>query len=374
MALSLLRSPSRNQRVGLLHGHSTLRAMLDSLQANVFAADLNLELVYMNRAAEKTARSIEAAIRSSFGVSISEMLGGSIHRFHKDPAHVEAILSNPANFPRTARFSFGGVVLDTNINGIFDDNGVVYGYIVSWDDVTQQEAIAATARKVALDLAGAAVSLTDVGNDLGTVSVQLTTETATVAAASEEMVASIQEISRNTAQAASAAQGVSDSIERGGAQMDQLEQSSAAISEVVHLIQDIAAQTNLLALNATIEAARAGEAGKGFSVVAAEVKALAEATTDATGRISSIVKAIQGDSSLVSEMIREVGDSVKVISEQQQSIAASIEEQSATAQEITRSTVTASASAQQTAAVIDRLQAASALMSDQATELQSLND
>ena len=77
------------------------------------------------------------------------------------------------------------------------------------------------------------------------------------------------------------------------ASLDALAAQAHKTGEVVDLVQSIAAQTNLLALNATIEAARAGEAGQGFAVVAQEVKSLAAQTTQATGRISEFVAAIQ---------------------------------------------------------------------------------
>lgn len=78
-----------------------------------------------------------------------------------------------------------------------------------------------------------------------------------------------------------------------------LDHKSKEITQLVHVIKEIAGQTNLLALNASIEAARAGEAGRGFSVVAEEIRKLAEQVGSSVVNISSIVKGIQEESNAV---------------------------------------------------------------------------
>ena len=75
--------------------------------------------------------------------------------------------------------------------------------------------------------------------------------------------------------------------------MSNLSERSKQIAEIVNVIGEISNQTNLLALNASIEAARAGEHGKGFSVVAEEVRKLAENTKTSTEDIANLTKKIE---------------------------------------------------------------------------------
>ena len=112
--------------------------MLDELQSNVMVADMDLNLVFTNRKAFQTFRALEKEIRSEFHISAHEILGASIHRFHRNPARIEAILRDPSAFPRKASFTFGGVTLETRIHRVAHPGDGAFCFIVAWEDVTER--------------------------------------------------------------------------------------------------------------------------------------------------------------------------------------------------------------------------------------------
>src|SRR5262249_32083945 len=96
-----------------------------------------------NERAHATLRGLADEVRKAFGVEVDQIVGGSIHRFHKNPASVERILRNPAALPHRADFTFGSVTLQTRINGIYGPKQEVLGYGVNWEDVPERRRIEA---------------------------------------------------------------------------------------------------------------------------------------------------------------------------------------------------------------------------------------
>jgi methyl-accepting chemotaxis protein len=157
-----------------------------------------------------------------------------------------------------------------------------------------------------------------------------------VAAATEEITSSVNEIGRQVHESNRIASTAVGQAQKTDASIAKLSLAAGRINDVVKLISEVAAQTNLLALNATIEAARAGEAGRGFAVVASEVKALATQTAKATAEIDMQVADMQSATEETIAEIRKISSTITLISEVSSAIAAAVEQQGAATQEIAR--------------------------------------
>jgi methyl-accepting chemotaxis protein len=157
-----------------------------------------------------------------------------------------------------------------------------------------------------------------------------------VATATEELSASVDEIGRRVRDSNRIAEAAVLQAQQTDGRIGKLSRAAQEIGDVVKLITAIAEQTNLLALNATIEAARAGDAGRGFAVVASEVKSLASQTAKATDEISSHILGMQGATQESVAAIKEIGGTIGQISNIASSIAGAVEQQSAATQEIAR--------------------------------------
>ncbi len=204
------------------------------------------------------------------------------------------------------------------------------------------EVLDTTSKSVA-DLQSTAQNLTRISSTAQDLSVaaaagsnEASSNVQTVASATEELTASIKEISRQIAASSENANRTAELASASEVRVRELSEVADRIGDVVKLINSIASQTNLLALNATIEAARAGDAGKGFAVVANEVKTLASQTAKATEEIGAQVTAIQEKTGGVVTAMSDIGVAVRAISEMTATVASAVEEQTAATQEIGR--------------------------------------
>ncbi|MBD9544776.1 MCP four helix bundle domain-containing protein [Ensifer sp. ENS04] len=220
-------------------------------------------------------------------------------------------------------------------------------------------------------------------NDLSKRTEQQAASVEEAAAALEEITTTVSDASRRAGEAGRlveqtryCAEQSADVVRRAITAMGEIEHSSAAIVNIIGVIDDIAFQTNLLALNAGVEAARAGEAGKGFAVVAQEVRELAQRSAVAAKEINALINSsgehVRNGVSLVSETgkaLEEIVAQVKNVSANVSAIVEATTEQAAGLKEVNAAVNTIDQGTQQNAAMVEESSAASNSLAREAETL-----
>ncbi|MCH8952744.1 MAG: HAMP domain-containing protein [Proteobacteria bacterium] len=203
------------------------------------------------------------------------------------------------------------------------------------------------------------------------------------AATMEEMAATVKSNAESAAKANTLAAETARRAERGQdvvmettTAMNRIKDSAHKISEIIAVIDGIAFQTNLLALNAAVEAARAGDAGRGFAVVAAEVRTLAQRSSQAAKDITGLI----GDSTshvaegvklteTAGEALRDIVEGIVAVAKTVDDISAASREQSAGVDEISQTVNHLDSMTQQNAALADESAATARTLARQAGKL-----
>jgi methyl-accepting chemotaxis protein len=208
------------------------------------------------------------------------------------------------------------------------------------------------------------------------------------ASSMEEMTSAVKQTSENSTHANELAVSASKQAAQGGevvsravTAMDEINQASNKIADIIGVIDEIAFQTNLLALNAAVEAARAGEQGRGFAVVAGEVRNLAQRSAGAAKEIKDLIRdsveKVNAGTNLVNESgktLEDIVSSVKRVTDMIEEISVAAQEQSSGIEQVNSAIAQMDEMTQQNAALVEEATAAGEAMAEQSRGMMNLMD
>ena len=306
---------------GRRQAEETLRGqvgLLDLASDCIMIRDVDERIIYWNQGAERL-----------YGWKKEQVLGQVVHTFLKTefPRSKEEILET---FLRKGRWE--GELIHTVADGRRitvlsrwtlerDEDGRAKAYLEINTDITRRKQLEKERTRYLESVNDAVARLASTSTEILASTQQQATGAQEQASAVAQTVTTVEEVAQTASQAAQRAKGVGEAVQRTAeiGQMgkkavddaiaaleklkDQMEataenilmlaEQAQAIGEIIATVNDIAEQTNLLALNAAIEASRAGEYGRGFTVLAGEVKALANQSKKATTQVRQILGEIQ---------------------------------------------------------------------------------
>jgi methyl-accepting chemotaxis protein len=193
-----------------------------------------------------------------------------------------------------------------------------------------------------------------------------------ISSSMEEMTSSIHHNTDNSTQTEKIAKMSASDAKEGGRAVNETVVAMKSIAAKISIIEEIARQTNLLALNAAIEAARAGEHGKGFSVVASEVRKLAERSQAAAGEINTLSTRSVQVAETAGEMLDKMVPDIQKTSELVQEISVSSKEQDTGAEQISKAIQQLDSVIQQNASASEEMSSTSDELYGQAENLKDV--
>ncbi len=310
-------------------------------------------LYYMNRSGKSTLADWAPEIKRDYRVDVAHLQGASIHTFHKNPDRIRQILHGlkPGESRHNADIPVGDHVIRSVSHALTNRNNEIVGIVATWIDVTAQTRYQNLIQHEITQVAAAMEEMT------ATVS-EIARSAQDASMRSMEAAGHVQAGERVAGELVSGMNGLGEVIRETAAVVRELGEASAEIGKIIQVIDDIADQTNLLALNAAIEAARAGDQGRGFAVVADEVRKLAERTGKATKEIAGTITANQQRTAravhaieagmegmakgtvqvqAVSSALKKIAESMQQVLDGTRQIATATEEQTAAVGEVSRS-------------------------------------
>ncbi len=147
------------------NGHSPLGGMvalknsLENLQTNIFIADMNLNLVYMNKKATQTLQSFREEIWDVLKMRPEQILGGSLLRLHQDPEKLEATLRVPSQLPHTEELHLGSLILKTSFDVIQASDSQVARYIINWEEISKERSLLAKGAQIESMVSNAPINI-----------------------------------------------------------------------------------------------------------------------------------------------------------------------------------------------------------------------